>query len=560
MLIILKNFLEVEQRAAEGKPRPQFVEVLNEPFVKSNTLGTTNANITEMHKRVAQRIKAVNPDVKVGGYSAAHPAYESGNFNHWRNNWELFIDGAGEDMDFFSLHLYDFNGTVNVAEEDQRKGSNVEAILDMVEHYSYLKLGEVKPFSISEYGWLGREFNGPYNKERDWFNLRSFSSMMMQLMERQDRMVSAIPFMILKARWWQSPGDYGYSYRLLRQQKDLAGETGDEYVYTEFVKFFELWSQVKGTRVDTYSNDPDVLTDAYVDGNKAYVILSNLEHEAVNVNLQLPFLSNSPVSEIKVKHLFANTSGTPILEENTVTSIDELSLGKEATAILEYTFSDVIEIENEVSESKYYASTYLQLISGGTEVGFDINDVQLNQFGEAVLRIGVGRDHGKSLLPTLKVNGQDVAMVDDWKGYDQNTRDSFFGVLEVPVPFDLLEANNEIGITFPDNGGHISSLSMQVFNFQSAISRELSVNGIDGNNLSFELRLSPNPFKSKVIVEGISAQDVELQLFDLSGKMLLKKTINTTDNEIDVQGVEEGVYLFKISVNGKEQTTKMIKL
>jgi len=42
---------------------------------------------------------------------------------------------------------------------------------------------------------------------------------------------------------------------------------------------------VNGTRVDTYADDPDLLVDAYVDGNKAYVILTNLDHATQQVDL-----------------------------------------------------------------------------------------------------------------------------------------------------------------------------------------------------------------------------------------------------------------------------------
>ena len=42
-------------------------------------------------------------------------------------------------------------------------------------------------------------------------------------------------------------------------------------------------------------------------------------------------------------------------------------------------------------------------------------------------------------------------------------------MLEVKVPYDLIQANNTVDITFPDNGGHISSLAMQVFNFSDDI-------------------------------------------------------------------------------------------
>ncbi len=453
-----------------GKPRPKYVEVLNEPFVKSRKLGTTNAKITQMHKVVAKRIKALNPDVKVGGYSAAHPAYEDNNFNHWKNNWRLFIDEAGNDMDFFSLHLYDF--LADNGQELQRKGSNTEAILDMVEQYSYIKLGKIKPFSISEYGWLGRSLNGPYNKPRDWFNIRTFSSMMMQFMERQDQIISAIPFMILKAKWWQNPDNYKYSYRLLRQNKEIEGETGEEWVYTDFLKFFELWANVEGTRVDTYANDPDLLIDAYVKGKKTYIILSNLEHSSVTVKLNIPELKvNSLNGTVLVKHLYADSKGEPVLDASEQINPKQITLDKEATVLLEYNLNNEIKLTNTSEEQKVYAESYLKTIIANKKNEFTVKGVSLGVQGEAILRLGVGRAHNLALTPSIEINGKQIIMVKDWKGYDQKNRDQFFGVFEIPIPYEYLKKSNKISITFPDEGGMISSVSLQVFNFSMPIPR-----------------------------------------------------------------------------------------
>ncbi len=544
-----------------GKPRPQYVEVLNEPFVKANKLGTTRSDITRMHKVVAKRIKELNPTIKVGGYSAAHPAFEEGNFNHWRNNWKLFIDEAGEDMDFFSVHLYDFLGEDDLSLEAQRKGSNAEAILDMIEHYSYLKLGEPKPFSISEYGWLGRPLNGPYNKARDWFNIRSFSSFMMQLMERPNRIASAIPFMLLKATWWPSPGDYGYSYRLLRQKKELEGDTGDEWVYTEFVQYFQLWSDVKGTRVDTYATDPDLLVDAYVEGNQAFVILSNFEHAPVSVALNIPLLSTNPASEVTIKHSFADADGVPILMETTGPAPQKVDLGREATMILAYTLSNSPAIKETAEEQKLYAETYLHEIRANKEIQLNINGATVGPNGEAILRIGMGRAHGLSLQPTLKVNGRSVTVSSDWKGYDQKTRDSFFGVVEVPIPFNLIEESNTISLTFPDNGGFVSSMGMQVFNFSRPVNRPTAevVTAIGGEPLGDELHIFPNPVHDQLTIGNNTYGKLEITLLDMLGKELMNTILSTAHQVISLRAIPTGSYLLQVKQSDNTRVMKLIK-
>lgn len=72
----------------------------------------------------------------------------------------------------------------------------------MVEHYSMLSLGEIKPFNISEFGSLSVTNYAPYDPKNDWVDVRSFSTIMMQLLERPDRIIQAIPFMIQKSPDW----------------------------------------------------------------------------------------------------------------------------------------------------------------------------------------------------------------------------------------------------------------------------------------------------------------------------------------------------------------------
>ncbi|MDO6803206.1 T9SS type A sorting domain-containing protein [Wenyingzhuangia sp. 1_MG-2023] len=471
-----------------GQPKPTYVEVMNEPFVKATSIGTTRADISEMFRVVAKRIKELNPEIKVGGYSAAHPAYEAVDFGHWDKNWKTFIDIAGEEMDFFSLHLYD--NVQKVPEEGQyRAGSNIEAILDMVEHYEILKLGKIKPFCLSEYGCLNTE-GEVYTKERDWNNIRSFNTMIMQFLERPDVIEQALPFMILKANWWNHPTDpdIKYAHRLFRQKKELAGETGEEWVYTELIKFYDFWKNVKGTRIDTKASNLDTQVDTYVDGNKAYVIVNNMHHQARTVDLNLKGLGDATIQSILVKHLHAENNGIPTLDEYTVNNINSVNIGREASIILEYTFDKNVVIPEVSNETKYYATTYNQKINSNQTLNFHINNVNVNSsYGEATLRLGIGRAHGKSLKPLLKVNGNDVLVPDNWRGNDQSGRDQFFGVLEIPVPYTILSQNNTIAVTFPDAGGNVSSVALQVQSFDKEIIRSIEKGTTVGND-NFSIR------------------------------------------------------------------------
>ncbi|XPF95447.1 hypothetical protein ACM9HF_05375 [Colwellia sp. RE-S-Sl-9] len=103
---------------------------------------------------------------------------------------------------------------------------------------------------------------------------------------------------------------------------------------------------------------------------------------------------------------------------------------------------------------------------------FAYPELRLNStYGEAVIRLGVGRAHNKSLTPVVKINGAEVAVIEDIRGHDLKTRPEFFGVLEIPVSYDLLKENNTITVNFPDTGGNVSSVTMQVFNMTDEAAR-----------------------------------------------------------------------------------------
>lgn len=458
-----------------GEKKPQIIEVMNEPFVHSGDLNSSNKNISELHKVVADRLHQDHPGIKVGGYTAAYPALEANgsNFNLFDNTWKTFIDTAGDAVDFYSIHLYDGH---NNSEATFRSGANVEAILDMIEQYSVLAIGEAKPWVISEYGFYSPYHKStPYSKKEDWWNLRSFSSIMMQLMDKPDQIVTSMPFFILKALWSGQNGvdENGHRYpsRLFVLEDELDGSinvtnNNGNWVYSELKKFYELWSDVKGKRVDSKPSDLDLQTDAYVDGNTLHFIVNNLEHEAVTFNFDLADKQNTAINQISYKHLyFDDAQNAPVHDQGDLDkSTTTFTVAAYATVIIKVEYASPLSINEQIVETKYYADKFKQPITANIKMEFAINAVNKSTTeGEAILRLGIGRNHNLSLTPTVTVNGIEVSVPTDFRGYNQNTRDSFFGVIEVPVPYSALQQNNLINLEFPDSSGFVSSMTMQVY-------------------------------------------------------------------------------------------------
>jgi agarase len=377
-------------------------------------------------------------------------------------------------MDFWSIHLYDFPEFIGdpFFQQQYRKGSNMEATFDMLDHYSLLALGEIKPYVISEYGaQVHASLDQPWTPLRDWKILKSVNAMLMAFLERPDRIALSVPFIVMKAEWGRRQPNVPYAHRLMRQAFEAQGETGEKWVYTDLVKFYQLWSDVKGQRVDSRASDLDVRVDAYRDGRDLYLLATNLDFEPVSLEFHLLGLDRKKnrVTSVSAKHLHRAGDAATLDTLSWPKLPPSFELGAEATAIFHVRLANEVRRRHKSGERIHFARQYKQPISGNQTLSFEVPDVVPGLHGEAVLRLGVGRDHGLSLQPQVLLNGAPAPVPADIRGDDQllggSGRPSFFGVLEIPLPYDALQRDNRIDITFPDTGGHVSSLAIQSFRF-----------------------------------------------------------------------------------------------
>ncbi|WNH11944.1 T9SS type A sorting domain-containing protein [Thalassobellus suaedae] len=524
-----------------GQPVPAFVEVINEPAYEhlGGPEDYTNSlqEIADFHNEVALAIKAQAPNLKVGGYTTAFPNFEKGDFQRWNNRWKLFMDVAGANMDFWSIHLYDFPAIGG--KKRLRSGSNLEATFDMMEQYSYMKFNQVKPFVISEYGAQMHDYaNQQWSPLRDWLHLKAQNAQLMSFLDRPNNIASAINFLIVKAEWGYNNG-IPYQHRLMRKENEPTSYTG-QWVYTDMLKFYQLWKNVKGTRIDITSSNLNIQVDGYVDGNKAYIILNNLNFTDEVIDLSVIETKGEAINDINKKHLYLNGSNLPVLlDESVPTNTSTVTLHAESTMILEYTFTNAIVIDESNTESKYYATSYLKPIAANQAETFQINGITKNTFGEAVLRIGVGRPHGLNLRPTVTVNGTSLDVPNNWRGDNQANRERFFGVLEIPVPFDVLQTNNSISVEFPDAGGHISTATLQVYNFSSDL-RNITLS-VDKNSVSKKTFIYPNPTTGLFNITNVPGFK-NMKLYNITGSEV--KSFKPAQN-YDISELPSGIYFLK---------------
>jgi agarase len=542
-----------------GQNRPNLVEVINEPLWHLVDYGNEQPEkIFRFHNAVAKEIKKYNDNIDVGGFCTAFPDLEKNDFQQWEERWKLFMDVAGENMDFWTIHLYDFP-SINNGKQLYRKGAQMEATFDMIEHYSYLKFGEVKPFMVSEFGAQMHDYFGLWSPMRDWLHIKSCSPMMMQFMRRPNLINKAINFTMLKAEWgYNNQTGASYNHRLLRKKNEPASYTG-EWVYSDMLKHYQLWSDVKGIRVDSKANYLDIISDSYVDGKKVYVLVNNYDlQNSHNISINL-LGSENTLESVKIKHLHLAGNAAEMEETITTDIPNSIEIAPEGTLILEYTYSTDIELAETSNEIKHYASEYYKPIVGKQTLFFDINDVETGEFGEATLRLGIGRIHGKEIYPELTINGTPVNYDKNYRGDDQSDRPSFFGVLEIDVPYNLIQKNNNLSVKFPDSGGYVSSVAMQVYKFSRELKR---FHDIPTNISSFEnsgFKLFPNPVKNEFTISSpINNMVTSIDIYSLSGTKILSRPMNSQSQKIAVSGLTNGVYTVKINTAKNRISKKLI--
>ena len=451
--------------------RPLWYEPMNEPFVHAKDFYEekdwdpvaelrVKTEMSQLFKAVAKKIHA-DPslkNIKVMGYGAAWPSFELKNFKNWETNMGLFLDIAGDELDAISYHLYD--GVNQVGQENKRSGSNNEAIMDLIETYSYQRWGFVKPHAITEYGGIvQKEFSLINNVQ----SIRSQNAMIFGLLDREDRLEISIPFTTDNAKWHITKQNNYLPYKAVLWRPENMGVPKKKitgWLYTNRIQFYELWKSLKGKRVFVSTSNPDIQVQAFLDNKKLFVALNNLDDLKQQVALDLTSIKSN-LKDIIVKSLTVYLNDFPRYYEETVNNIPELfSIEPAETIVMEFNLKNNIPFDNKIKVRRYYNTNYLIPIKVNSTSVFEFNGVEPG-VGFAKLIMSLGRGHDLSKTPEVMVNGQKIEVPLNWKGYDQANRKKFFGAIEIPVPMDFIAKNNSIKITFPDTGGHLSSLILE---------------------------------------------------------------------------------------------------
>ena len=107
------------------------------------------------------------------------------------------------------------------------------------------------------------------------------------------------------------------------------------------------------------------------------------------------------------------------------------------------------------------------------------------------------------------------------------------------ITFDINEWNSFGSNNCDDLGQHNQTLS----------NTEVSLN---------DLKMYPNPIKGNTLFVSTNDQ-ITIEIYDILGKLLLKQTINSEQNVINVSTLNSGLYLVRLMTDDRSVTKKLIK-
>ena len=451
--------------------RPDFYSPISIPFVAAGKYGedqaAVRARMTEVIAEIGAAIDRHGLSTQVIGYTSAWPMMHFWDFGHWESRMKMFMDTVGPHIDAIDFLMMD--ATHMQQADSRRSGSRVEALMDLVETYGAMKWGKPKPFAISEYGDVsnGWKDGDTYSPARSSAELNAYNHFLFSLLGRQDRLLIAVPFITTKSPWfYNSPKNQGqpFSADLWRPDPEsIVDGNPTRFLETEKMEFYRLWRDVKGHRTFTKSSDPDISVFAFADGADAFICLNNFEDEQREVSIRLP--DGLPeIKSIELKRMFIPKQQAVLYTNKKVPSLpSQLVMEPHETIVLKVTYSAPLVCQSSVKTKNYYSDTYLQPIAADQPISFSVKDVSANESSTGTLRIALAREHDLSKTPRLTVNGQPVEFPADWMGSDQaNRKGGFFGSIPVSLPAGLIQEDNTIDLTFPDSGGRVSTVVMEV--------------------------------------------------------------------------------------------------
>ena len=438
-----------------------YVEIMNEP----QWTGVDWNTVIQMHKNVTEIVKADHSEAQIGGASCCR-FIDGSPLNNWDRIQQMMDDMTtwSAEFDFWSFHPYERYSVKpdgSYLQDINYSPGHLSAVMDLYETYSNLKFGDPKQFAITEYGsWNRTEMAGgsygSYDRDtQQWDLVRDVREKLMMFFDRPDRMVNATPF--IGARDWRNDVPTNVAADNVFYEQDASGDWHETIV----ASMYRLYNDVSGEYIPIETDNIDLQTVAFRDGNKVYVVLNNLEKNNNAVNLQAITGLGSVVSASLNRLVWGGTEGLYLDGLDVSGSWQNLTLSPEEGAVLTLTLDGPGLFDIAYDEDTYYSPVTnepLNLVTGQSSVmpiTADLQDAVTAKVRVAYRR--TGQPAGESF--DIIVNGNVINVpATGVIEFDENDTDMISREIDVPVGL-LNDGVNTVQVDFSNgNGSTISTV------------------------------------------------------------------------------------------------------
>ena len=449
-----------------------YFEIMNEPNWSSFSTGQWD-EVIEMHQVVTEELKEPFPQLKIGGPSCCDDLGDR--FNGWERAQKLMDDmtnwqtsnGQSVELDFWTLHpyeRYDVAANGSYSQATFTSPGHVSAILDLYESYSHIKFGDPKAFAITEYGSFNRTnmadgSYGDYSRPaQQWDLVRDIREKMMVFLDRPDRIIAATPHVFPRDWRIQQIPTHPDGDNVFWEQ-DTNGEWGETIV----ASMFRMFNDVSGKYIGVSSDNQDLQTVAFRDGNQVHVILNNLEKSSNTINLQTTIGPDSVIAASLDRIFWDGTSGIYESDLDVATSWQNLTLAAEEGAVLTLTLDGSQFFDSATNQRTFYGDDVITPLTLQRARSKIINiQAELDDALAASVRVAFNREEfspGQAFR--VFVNGTGLSVPAEVFEFDDS--DTNMVTREIDVPLNLLnDGNNEIFADFQGKGGDLITTVLTV--------------------------------------------------------------------------------------------------
>jgi hypothetical protein len=552
--------------------RPLSFEPINEPHF---TYLSKNYNmlpkLADLHTQIQAKVKEIGAPVMVGGPCASTAWYYNNNYKDFRY-FSDFVDATFGKLDFYSFHVYDFHRwdiSNHTLGGRITAGLPLEGIMDLVSAYGWSKYNKELIYLSTEHGgtmtptdqkaamrsWFLGSATGfaadmKAKSQTDFLMVNSCIANTFVFMNRPHQVFKVVPFILIESFAWDAR--YHASILVANNYKDKTN-----WYESAQVMFYKYFKDVRGRRILSLCDNPDIQQQSFVENNKVIVLLNNLSNSKITMNLNYPTVN---LESTMLRRLGRNSDFTPYFTETSVADARGLQLaGKESVAIF-LNYRDAITESTKVDEKLYFATEMNKEFS--TESTFNVSLPTIANAEYAYLRIGVGRGVGTDRNLSVWFNGVEQVVPMEKAANNLEDTSGYGSTKLVRIDKSLLNTANTVKVVFPDNKlGGVGAVTLCV----GSRVNSFGLSNVDYDEPAVFHPIFPNPVNNMVHFSFtlINPAKTSLNVYDLQGKKTATIVLGDFSSgkyeyNFSTENLPSGTYICRLVAGVNEYSQKMI--